>query len=331
MTKKTTVYDIAHELGLSPSTVSRVLNNSSLISHEKSELIISTAERMGYRKRSIKRQKNRVIVTIRLMMPPAKYSYIHLFYDVSELIEGIQKGFNDTKVNIIISINDGDLTLFDSKKLGDIDGCIFAFTRPSLSLEAMLAEREIPFILLNREDKKNNYVMIDGLGGMQKLVNVMWDRYGKDLHPCYIGFSPLDAVSKRREEGVRLGCASLSIPFSDKDVFNIDAINELKDTVLPQILERSYNAVLCFNDLLAFSLYQSALNLSLAIPDSFSLSGFDNSPMLDLLDKRINTIEFSLRKLGVEAGLWLQHKIIERIDLPLQKNLEGTYIGGGTI
>jgi LacI family transcriptional regulator len=53
--------------------------------------------------------------------------------------------------------------------------------------------------------------------------------------------------------------------------------------------------------------------------------------MLDLLDKRINTIEFSLRKLGVEAGHWLQRKIIERNELPLQKNLEGTYIGGGTI
>lgn len=331
MTKRTTVYDIANELGISPSTVSRVLNNSSLISDEKRELIISTAERMGYCKRSIKRQKNRTIVTIRLFLPPAKYSYIHLFYDVAELIEGIQKGFDNTKVNIIISINDGDLTLFDSKKLGDIDGCVFAFTMPSPLLEAMLGEREIPFVLLNREDPENNYVMVDGSKGMQKLVEVMWEKYGDALHPCFIGFSPLSAVSKRREDGVRRGCLSHSIPFGEEDAITIDSIGELKNKVLPVILERGYNAVFCFNDLLAVSLYQSALHRSLSIPESFSLSGFDNSPMLDLLDRRIDTIEFSLRKLGVEAGLWLQSTIIERIDLPLQENLEGAYIPGGTI
>ncbi|MDT3357836.1 MAG: LacI family DNA-binding transcriptional regulator, partial [Spirochaetota bacterium] len=38
MAKKVTVYDIAKALDISPSTVSRVLNNSSLISEEKREL-----------------------------------------------------------------------------------------------------------------------------------------------------------------------------------------------------------------------------------------------------------------------------------------------------
>jgi DNA-binding LacI/PurR family transcriptional regulator len=48
MAKRVTLYHIAEELGISASTVSRVLNNSTLISDEKSRLIIDKANELGY-------------------------------------------------------------------------------------------------------------------------------------------------------------------------------------------------------------------------------------------------------------------------------------------
>ena len=331
MNKKVTVYDIARELKISPSTVSRVLNNSSLIGDEKRQLIVEAAGRMNYQKRSIKKQRSRAIINIRLFLPPAKYTYIHLFYDVAAMISGIQDGFSDTRVNIITSINDGDLTLFDSKKLGDIDGCIFAFTVPPEKLELLLEEREIPFILINREEPENNYVMVDSHSGMEKLVDAMWRRHREKLKPCFIGFDPLANVSMRRQEGVSAACVKRDIPFLGTDVFNIDSIKDLQGPVLDAILKHGYNAVLCFNDLLSVSVYQSILRRGLSVPGTFSLSGFDNSPMLDLMDQRIDTIEFSLLTLGTEAGKWLHRWIIEREALPTQKKIEGTYVRGETI
>jgi len=332
MGKKVTVYDIAKELGISPSTVSRVLNNSSLIGEEKRELILSAAARMQYQKRPIKRQKGRAIINIRLYLPPAKYSYIHLFYDVAELIDGIQSGFGDTRINIITSINDGDLTLFDSKKLGDIDGCVFAFTEPSTQLEELLEERSVPFVLLNRSNPEHNYVIVDSHSGMDTLVQAMWQRRGATLKPCYIGFSPLPQVSPPRAKGVADACRVRGIPFDvERDVITVDSITELRDKVIPAIEQRGYNGVLCFNDLMAVSVYQTILGRGWRVPEAFSLSGFDNSPMLELLDQRIDTVEFSLRKLGREAGLWLRNRIIDRSVEPLQKALDGVHIQGETI
>nr|WP_321306970.1 LacI family DNA-binding transcriptional regulator [uncultured Sphaerochaeta sp.] len=332
MTKRVTVYDISKRLGLSPSTVSRVLNNSSLISTEKKELILRTAEEMGYQKRAIKRQKGRAIINIRLFLPKTQFSYIHLFYDVAELIEGIQHGFGETRVNIITSLNDGDLSLFDSKKLGDIDGCIFAFTKPSDALEELLEDRSVPFILLNRSNPEHNYVLVDNLVGMDALVNAMYKKRGESLKPCYVGFSKLPSVSEQREMGVYKGCVARNIPFDrDKDVIMVDSLTELREKVLPAIEEHSYNGVFCFNDLMAVSLYQTALRRNWRVPDLFSLTGFDNSPMLQLLDQRIDTIEFSLLKLGKEAGMWLNGRIINRLDNAIQKALEGDYIVGETI
>lgn len=329
--RKATVYSIASELGISPSTVSRVLNNSSLIGDSKRALILSTAERLNYRKRHIKRQGLRAIITIRLFLPAAKYSYIHLFYDVADLIDGVNAGFGETKINIITSINDGDPSLFDSKKLGDIDGCIFAFTVPSAELEARLEEREIPFVLLNRESPEQNYVMVDGFGGMVKLVEALWLKRGPALKPCYIGFSPLPGVSKRREDGFVAACHARSIPVGNKDLYMVETIADLTGPVLDEVTGKGYNAVVCFNDMIAISVYQSALHRSVRIPADFSLTGFDNSPILDLMDQRIDTVEFSLQRLGREAGHWLRCRTIERKNEVLQKNLEGDYIPGETI
>ncbi len=332
MAKRVTVYDISRSLGISPSTVSRVLNNSSLIGDEKRELILRTAREMGYEKRSIKRQKGRAIINIRLFLPRTTYSYIHLFYDVAELIEGIDLGFEETRINIITSLNEGDLSLFDSKKLGDIDGCIFAFTKPSTALEELLEDRSVPFVLLNRPNPEHNYVLVDNHSGMEKLVGAMHAKRGENLKPCFIGFSQLPSVSESRELGVISACEARNIPFDrSQDVIMVDSLTELKAKVLPAIEQRSYNGVLCFNDLMAVSLYQAVLKESWDIPEHFSLSGFDNSPILQLLDQRIDTIEFSLKKLGEEAGKWLSGRIIDRNESPIQEALEGEYIPGETI
>lgn len=332
MANKVTVYDIAKALDISPSTVSRVLNNSSLISEEKRELILRTADGMHYEKRSIKKQKGRAIITIRLFLPMAKFSYIHLFYDVAELVDGIQQGFGETRVNIITSLNDGDLSLFDSKKLGDIDGCIFAFTKPSGQMEELLEDRGVPFIMLNRSNPEHNYVLVDNLSGMDKLVGAMYAKRGFSLKPIFIGFSQLPSVSSLREQGVLEACRKRQIPFNTgQDVIMVDSLTELNSKVIPALKKCSYNAVLCFNDLMAVSLYQAALHQNWQVPDRFSLSGFDNSPMLQLMDQRIDTIEFSVRRLGNEAGLWLSSRTIDRSQAPIQKALEGTYIKGETI
>ncbi len=168
--KKITIYDIASKLNISTSTVSRILNNSTLYSKEKRDIVFKTAEDMGYIKRPIKKQSRRAILNIKLFLPVARYSYIHLFYDVAELIMGIQDGFGEVKVNIITKINDGDISVFQNKKLGDIDGSIFAFGIPGKKLTSVLKERGIPYLLLNRTVPEEKYIANDSKAGINTLV-----------------------------------------------------------------------------------------------------------------------------------------------------------------
>ena len=61
---KITIYDIAKELGVSASTVSRGLNESQLIEHDLVTTIQSKAEEMGYTPRRIRKQRERAILNV---------------------------------------------------------------------------------------------------------------------------------------------------------------------------------------------------------------------------------------------------------------------------
>jgi len=121
--KRITIYDVAQEVGLSVSTVSRVLNNSTLISDEKAELIRKVATRMGYIKRPIRRQSSRTILNVKLFLPLHEESALHLFYDAPDLIDNIKRGFGETRVNIVAIAREDRTETFDNKRLGQIDGC----------------------------------------------------------------------------------------------------------------------------------------------------------------------------------------------------------------
>jgi LacI family transcriptional regulator len=54
-TRRTTMADVAHEAGVSPQTVSRVINNKGEINEETNKTISEIAERMSFRPSGIAR------------------------------------------------------------------------------------------------------------------------------------------------------------------------------------------------------------------------------------------------------------------------------------
>ncbi|MBN2627588.1 MAG: LacI family DNA-binding transcriptional regulator [Spirochaetales bacterium] len=329
MGEKVTLYDIASELDISASTVSRVLNGSALISDEKSLLIRETADRMGYVPRTVKKQKNRAILNIHLFLPPSRESFVHLFYDVAQLLDGIKEGFGDVSINISTRVNDGDTSFLSKKKTGAVDGCLFAFTTIPPSLKKQLEKREIPYIHLNRAEEPA-YVLYDNEKAMDKLVGALYGKYRKDLRIAYLGYSPLPTVDEERWKGVSNACRRRNILLTDEDRFALEDLSGIGG-ILDLILERGYNGVIAFNDMVAMALYHQSHKRGLSLPEEFSLTGMDNSPVQLILSDHIDTVAFSVSRLGREAGQWLYSRIIEKSDTPCRLVLEGDYIKGDTL
>lgn len=327
--KRVTVYDIANKLEISPSTVSRVLNNSLLVKDETRRKILRQAEELGYRKRRIRKQRKRAILNIFLFLPLLPSRQYHLFYDPVTLISNIESGFEDIRTNIICGIN-GDTQYFENKKFGDIDGCIFAFTDPNSRLLERIQEAHIPFILLNRSHDRYSYIAGDNAAGMELLLRKMAEKK-KALKPCYLGFRPVSAVSEERRKGFLQACESLGIEGNRKNCCELSSLADIDDGLIGRILDEGYNGICAFNDVVAVYFYQACMHRGIPIPRQFSLSGYDNSPVRMLLDKKIDTIELGSEALGFSAGEWLRQQIIERRSDVLQKRLKGAYLKGDSL
>ncbi|GAB1484518.1 LacI family DNA-binding transcriptional regulator [Treponema sp.] len=327
---RVTVYDLAQELGLSTSTVSRALDESDLIGADTRSIVLAAAKRLGYTRRTIRRPQSRSIMTIKLYIPESRDAYVHLFYDLAELIDGIQRGFGEVRLNIVTSLNDGSDTDFTAKKTGNVDASVFAFTEADPKLFARYTERGVPLIHINRVHPERNYVAVDNYLGMETLLRRVVDLRGK-VKPCYIGFSAVAYISRERRAGLLGAASKLGITLGTEDCFEFDSIPALGGDFVRSLPKRGYDAVFCFNDLLAVHVYNRALREGLDVPRDFALTGFDNAPVLDLAPRRIDTIEFSIRELGQRTGTWLKRRLIDRSEDDIRMTLAGGYVRGETI
>jgi len=89
--RKVTIYDVAKQLGVSPATVTRALNNLPKVGAEKRELIIKTAAEMGYTPNRAATSLSRKQVHIEVVV----YGSIAEFY--SKILEGVDAAYEALK------------------------------------------------------------------------------------------------------------------------------------------------------------------------------------------------------------------------------------------
>ena len=328
--RRVTVYDLAGELGLSPSTVSRALGESELVGTRTRAIVRAAAARLGYQRRRIKRPGSRSIPIIKLYIPESPDVHVHLFYDIAGLLAGIRRGFGDVRVNVVVDLNDGSDESFSAKKTGAVDGVVFAFTEADGGLLSRYSERGVPVIHINRVPPGLDFVAVDNALGMETLLRRAVALRGA-ARPCFIGFSPVSRISGERQAGLLAAAAALGLDMGPEDCFEFDAVPSINGAFVRSLRERGYDAVCCFNDLVAVHVYNRALREGLEIPRDFALTGFDNAPVLDLAPHRIDTIEFPVVELGRRTGGWLKRRLIDRSTEDIRLTLAGAYVPGETL
>lgn len=324
-----TIYDIASKLKISPSTVSRVLNNSSLISNETTEKIRQTAKTLGYQPRIIKKQQHRAILTIKLITGPKNDHLLPIFYDFSDLLKGIRAGSQNIKLNLAVEINDSDLNLFESKKGGHMDGIIFAFTKPSESVYKMLRDRKIPNLTINRTLPNEDYITCDNYSGIKELIAQI---IKKKVSPsiCFLYLEPHNDVSFERLMCLKKIMKEQDLVFQEADAIAISNTEKINGDFFKKI-KKKFNCIVAMNDVLALTVLARASSFGYQIPEDFSLTGFDNSPVRNLFPKKVDTISLPVTEIGLKAGNWINHRIIQKEQSPFQWELRGSYEKGDTI
>lgn len=148
---RATIKDIARELNISPSTVSRALADRWDVNPETRRAVLEVAERLHYHPNPISLSlKQRQTMSIGVIVP----EFFNSFF--AEVITGIQEVMEPQGYHILISQSNEiaatelkNLLAMDAKM---VDGIIISVTQDSESADFLtqLQEKRVPLVFFNR-------------------------------------------------------------------------------------------------------------------------------------------------------------------------------------
>ena len=185
--KRITLKEIATELGVSVSTVSKSLNNSSEIGEETKKKVVAFAKAHQYRTNTIALSlKNRKTKTIGVIIP----EIVHYFF--SNVINGIENYASQQGYNVIIAVSnesfEKEVLQMEAMANGFIDGIIISLAKETLKKQDYYHLQEtmamgIPVILFDRvtSNLSCDKVVVDDKSGAEAATTFLINKGRKKI------------------------------------------------------------------------------------------------------------------------------------------------------
>ena len=325
MKKKITLKDIARELEVSISTVSKALKNSEEISTDTKDKVQAFAKLYNYRPNNIAISlKNKRTRNIGVIIP----DIVHHFF--TTVFRGIEKYANGRGYNVIICVSDEsfDKEVINMELLanGSIDGFIMSLSAETQQKNDFnhlkeVTEQGIPLVLFDRvtdeiecdkviiNDKQIAYTAVKKLigSGKRKIALVTTDSYFN--------------VSKKRAEGYMQALVDNEIPFDESRVLTLPYKEINKSEIEGFFKENDIDAVLCVNEVFAIHCMGAVQELGKKIPDDVSFIGFTNG----MLSRYSTPGLTSIAQHGDRMGAIAAQMLIEKIETEIGEDENETY------
>jgi len=301
------ITDIAKELGVSTSTVSRALSNEGRISTKTRKAVVNIAEKWGYKPNPFavnllkKKSKN-----IGLILPEFTHHYF------SKVLSGVNKVLSAKGYHLIINTHEGELE--KEKKAIDVlnslrvDGIIASYARETVNFEHYLdlMEDNVPLVFLDRmcEDLDTSYVVTDDFQGCMDAINFLVEQGHTRIAHIH-GPNNL-STSFNRLVGYKEALKQNHLTFNE-DLIIQSENEDWKTKLVDLVSSNDIDAILCFNDYMAFEASEIIKNLGRSIPDDVALIGFADEPLAKYMSPKLTTIMQPAELMGQKAAeilLW---------------------------
>jgi len=313
-----TIKDIARELGVSPSTVSRALKDHPDISPDTKFQVNTLAAKLHYKPNAIALSlKNRRSNVVGVVIP----EIAHFFF--STVISGIQDLANQNGYNVMVCQTnesyDKEVAAVNAFMDGRIDGLLVSVSKETSDYEHFrkLEEEEIPVVFFDRiiEDFESDYVVIDDFGGAYSAVEHLI-KTGKRRIAHFSG--PQNRlIGKNRFNGYKQALADYGIEYDEDLVISADnfytgihGVNQLVDSGI------DFNAIFTVNDFTAIGVIKTLKARGYNVPQQVAVVGFGDEDIAHMFDPMLTTISQPGDVMGRRSMEILLHKLRsdERVD-----------------
>jgi LacI family transcriptional regulator len=296
-----TLTDVAKLSGVTPATVSRVLNNKQKFSASEAvrEKIFAAAKRLGYAPDLAARNLNRQNTNIIGVFASPKTHVAEGIYEL--LLEGIAEVLEASEFDVFFNLSTARK---HAVPFWRFDGAILLQSPPAEMVEE-LDRRRVPYVCVNETvGKPLVQVLADDRMGMRRAVEHLHQLGHKRISYANARATYLThySVTERyetlmevaREFDIELARGH-DVPFCSASEFLRDSVVSEKST-----------AVITYDHHIAVMIVGAAHAMNLRIPQDFSLICFNDVFPVALLPSPLTAVSVSGREMGrVGAGLLL--------------------------
>jgi LacI family transcriptional regulator len=311
-----TIYDVAKKAGVSPKTVSRVLNGDGPVGPETRDLVETAMRELGFVRsnaaRMMRSQKSGIVGLITgaitaKNLPVNKQGLPDLF-----IVQGIQLAMAQAGMTLMIADTAGRQDnvqhLFDTFLSHRVEGLIYvAEFHQEVTLPSIPAET--PLVLANCFDTRNTPAILpDDRRGQRDLVTRVIAAGHRRI--AYLALRPSMVAGVLRPLGYKDALSAANIAFDAALFAHCDFDQPITG---PQLLWNTIDQMLslpnppsvicCGTDQMAMMVYGILRSMGKRLPDQISVAGYDNFEIIaETLYPPLTTVDLPYTTMGVRAA-----------------------------
>ncbi len=308
-----TIYDIAEALNISPSTVSRALNDHPAIRKETKEKINKYAREMGYQHNSFASNLRRKRTNTIGVIAPRLDSYF-----MSTVIAGIEKVASESGYNLIISQSLESVTkevanvntMFKSR----VDGLLISFAGDTedISHLDLFLRKGISVIFFDRvfQHPDCTSIVIDNFKAGYSATTHLIEQGCK--HIAHLTNSLQCSVYNDRFNGFKKALTDAGIEYKPELLFNIRLNDKAGEEAVKKIstLHQKPDGIFAANDTSAVSLICNLKSAGFKVPQDIAVIGFNDDPISRYIEPNLSTISYP----GNDMGEIAARTLIDRLE-----------------
>ena len=304
---RVTLKDVAAASGVHYSTVSRIMRpgSSGRISQDVTQRVREVARELGYR-------SNVVAASLRTN---STWTIGLIVHDMSDsiyppILNGIEAVLSPVGYSVLVANTgyniDAEMDIVERMASHLVDGIFLATTRIEDPIVARCQDIGIPLVSVLRQTESGQIsaVVNDCFGGMQKLVqNVISSGY-RDIA---VILAPQNlSTARERWDAIQTTLQAAGIPLPDHRISFVDEMTteegERAARLLLATTPQPPELIICVNDLVAVGAIRSCQAAGFRIPADISITGYNDIPLVDMIDPPLTTVRMRLGEIGKEAG-----------------------------
>lgn len=319
MKRKVTLKQIAKELDVSISTVSKSLRDSPEISEDTRLKVQAFAKLYNYKPNLIALSlKNRKTKTIGIIIP----EIVHHFF--ATVISGIEQIANERGYNVIVTLSDEsfDKEVINMEMLanGSIDGFIMSLSKETQYRKDFhhiieVINQGMPVVMFDRvtNDISCDKVIIDdslaAYEAVQKLIQIGYKNIALITTVDYV------SVGKLRTDGYIKALRTNDLAIDPDLILKIEDIDNCSDQIEQLIRDNTIDAIFAVNELFAVTAIKAAKKQGISVPENMAVIGFTDGIISKYSSPSITTVGQN----GIEMGNKAAQMLINRLETELEE------------